>query len=95
MAEDPEEVLPQHRRAAGLRVEEVRAEEAVEQQHHLRRGERRQSKQDRIHTTSSSQTNSGMRHSVMPGQRMQNTVVMRFAAVAMLPMPLTSRPTIQ
>ena len=36
VAEDPEEVLPQHRRAAGLRVEEVRAEIAVEQQHDLR-----------------------------------------------------------
>jgi hypothetical protein len=31
----------------------------------------------------------------MPGQRMQNTVVTRLAAVAMLPTPLTSRPTIQ
>ena len=31
MAEDPEEVHPQHGRAAGLRVEEVRAEVAVEQ----------------------------------------------------------------
>ena len=47
------------------------------------------------HTTSSSQTNIGMRQSVMPGQRMQNTVVTRLAAVAMLPTPLTSRPTIQ
>ena len=41
MAEDPEEVLPQHGRAAGLRVEEVRAEVAVEQQHDLRGGQRR------------------------------------------------------
>ena len=36
VAEDPEEVLPQHRRASGLRVEEVRAEIAVEHQHDLR-----------------------------------------------------------
>ena len=30
MAEDPEEVHPQHGRSAGLRVEEVRAEVAVD-----------------------------------------------------------------
>ena len=40
MAEDPEEVLPEDRRAAGLRVEEVRAQEAIEQQHDLRRRQR-------------------------------------------------------
>ena len=40
MAEDPEEVHPQHGRAAGLRIEEVRAEIAVERQHDLRGGQR-------------------------------------------------------
>src|SRR5262245_51111889 len=37
MAEDPEEMLPQHRGAAGLRVEEARAEKAVQQKQDLRR----------------------------------------------------------
>jgi hypothetical protein len=40
MAEDPEEVHPQHGRAARLRIEEVRAQVAVERQHDLRRGQR-------------------------------------------------------
>ena len=40
MAEDPEEVHPDDRRTAGLRVEEVAAQVAVDQQHDLRRGQR-------------------------------------------------------
>ena len=40
VAEDPEEVHPQHGRAAGLGVEEVRAEIAIEQQHDLGGGQR-------------------------------------------------------
>ena len=46
MAEDPEEVLPEDRGTAGLRVEEVGAEEAVEEEHDLRRRERRDGNQD-------------------------------------------------
>ena len=42
-----------------------------------------------------SQANSGMRPSVMPGQRMQKIVVTMLSAVPMLPTPLTSRPMIQ
>ena len=41
VAEEPEEVLPEQRRAAGLGVEEVRAELAVEQQHDQRGRQRR------------------------------------------------------
>ena len=37
VAEEPEQVLPQERRAAVLHVEEVRPEVAVEQDHHQRR----------------------------------------------------------
>ena len=40
MAEDPEEVHPDDGRAAGLRVEEVAAQIAVDQQHDLRCGQR-------------------------------------------------------
>src|SRR5258708_4678248 len=42
MPENPEEVLPEYCGAAGLGIEEVRAEEAIEQEHHLRRGKRSQ-----------------------------------------------------
>ncbi len=40
MAEDPEEMHPEHGRAAGLRIEEVAAEVAIDNQHDLRGGER-------------------------------------------------------
>ena len=96
VAEDPEEVLPQHRRAAGLGVEEVRAEEAVEEQHDLRRGERRQGEQD-LEADHQHQPDE-QRHAAAascPGSACMKTVVIRLAAVAMLPTPLTSRPTIQ
>ena len=46
MAEEPEEVLPEHRAAARRWIEEVGAELTVEQQHHQRRGERRQGADD-------------------------------------------------
>src|SRR5882672_31530 len=42
MTENPEEVLPQNSGAAGLGIEEVRAEESSEQEHHLRGGKRSQ-----------------------------------------------------
>ncbi len=41
MAEDPEEVHPDDSRAAGLGIEEVPPQEAVDQQHDLRRGQGR------------------------------------------------------
>ena len=41
------------------------------------------------------QANSGMRSSVMPGQRMHKIVVRMFSAVPMLPKPLTRMPMIQ
>ena len=50
MAEDPEEVHPQNGRAAGLRVEEMRAEVAVEHQHDLRRGQRADGDEDQAAT---------------------------------------------
>src|SRR5580692_10252944 len=40
VAEDPEEVGPEEGGAAGLRIEEVAAEVAVNDEHGLRRGER-------------------------------------------------------
>ena len=40
MAEDPEEVHPDDGRAAGLGVEEMPAQVAIEQQHDLRGGQR-------------------------------------------------------
>ena len=40
MPENPEEVHPDHGRASRLRVEEVSAQIAVDQQHDLRRGQR-------------------------------------------------------
>ena len=46
MAEDPEEVHPENGRAAGLGIEEVRAQIAVEHQHDLRRGERADGDED-------------------------------------------------
>ena len=46
VAEVPEQVLPQDRVAAVAHVEEVRAEIAIDQQHGLRRGERRNRRQD-------------------------------------------------
>ena len=40
MSEDPEEMHPDHRRTSGLRVEEMSAQVAIDQQHDLRRGQR-------------------------------------------------------
>ncbi len=92
MAEDPEEVHPEHRRAAGLSVEEMAAEIAVDQQHHLRGGERSDGDQGQPADHSMSQTNSGMRISVMPVQRMETMVAMMLMAVPSVPNPLTMRP---
>ncbi len=61
MAEDPEEVHPDDGRAAGLRVEEVAAQVAVDQQHDLRGGQRRDDDQNQAAMTRFSQANSGMR----------------------------------
>ncbi len=36
MSEDPEEMLPQNRRTAGLRIEKVATQKPVNQQHDLR-----------------------------------------------------------
>ena len=38
MSEDPEEVHPQHGRAAGLRIEEMASQIPIDQQHDLCRG---------------------------------------------------------
>ena len=46
MAEDPEEMHPEDSGAAGLRVKEVRAEEAIEREHDLGSGERRDDDED-------------------------------------------------
>ena len=75
MAEEPEQVLPQQRVAALGRVEEVRADQPVEDQ-------RRCSpsitagiaKMIMNAVTSIAQTNSGMRLSDMPGARSLKTV---------------------
>jgi hypothetical protein len=40
MAEEPEEVLPQHGLSSAARIEEVAAELSVDEEHHERRGER-------------------------------------------------------
>ena len=42
-----------------------------------------------------SQTTSGMRPSVMPGQRMHSVVVTTFTAAPMLPNPATRSPMVQ
>ena len=74
MPEDPEEVHPEYGGAAGLRIEEVPAEIAIDQQHDLRRGKRRHRDQKTIPAiTRLSQTSSGMRPSVIPGHRMQGS----------------------
>ena len=46
MPEEPEEVLPEDRVASGLGVEEVGAQEAVEEQHDLGCGQGRQGDED-------------------------------------------------
>ena len=46
MAKEPEEVLPEDRIPTGLGVEEMRAQEAIEEQHHLGGGEGRHGQQD-------------------------------------------------
>ena len=48
VAEEPEQVLPQQRRAALGRVEEVRPEVAVQQQHRDRGGQRREREDDQV-----------------------------------------------
>ena len=68
MAEEPEEVLPEDGRATGLRVEEVRAQEAIEQQHDLGGRQRRQDDERHARTIARIiHTKRGMRPSVMPG----------------------------
>src|ERR1017187_2229916 len=39
MAEDPEEMHPNHRRSSGLRIEKMSTQVAVDEQHQLRSGE--------------------------------------------------------
>ena len=58
MTEDPEEVHPDHGRAAGLRVEEMSAEVAVDQQHDLRRRQR-----------ADGEDNQDRHHEVQPGEQ--------------------------
>ena len=58
MAEDPEEVHPDDGRAAGLGVEEVAAQVAIDQQHDLRRRQRRDDDQDQARN-----------HQVQPGKQ--------------------------
>ncbi len=90
MAEDPEEVNPDDCGAAGLRVEEVAAQVAIDQQHDLRGRERRDRDQHQCrHHQVLSQTKSGIFRSVMPLQRMVNVVAMIFTAAPMLPNPRT------
>ena len=85
VTEDPEEVHPDHGRAAGLRVEEMSAQIAVDQQHDLRSRERADGKQHQAghHQVQPDQ----QRHlsSVIPGQRMHKIVATILIAVPMLP----------
>jgi hypothetical protein len=69
MPEEPEEVLPQDRIACGFGIEEMRAEEAVQQQHDLGGSKRRQGDQDLKATTQHIQTNRGIRARVIPRVR--------------------------
>ena len=77
MAEEPEQVLPQQRVAAFGRVEEVRADQPVEDQRacspSITAGI---AKMTMNAVTSIAQTNSGMRSSDMPGARSLKTVTM-------------------
>ena len=77
MAEEPEQVLPQQRVAALGRVEEMRADQPVEDQEAcsatITAGIAKMIMND---VTSIAQTNSGMRLSVMPGARSLKMVTM-------------------
>ena len=82
MPEDPEEVHPQHSRAASLRVEEMRAKIAIDRQHDLRRRQRTQRNEHQAtgHQRSARRT-AAWRNIFIPGQRMQIVVVTMFSAV--------------
>ena len=89
MPEHPEEMLPQHRVAARLRVEEVRAQKAIEQQHDLRGRQRRHGDQNLAGDHEAASTPSrASATSVIPFARMLRTVAMTLMAVMVLPMPL-------
>ena len=87
VAEEPEEVLPHDGGRARLRVEEVRAQEAVEQQHDLGRRERGRMIRVSAEIVRISHTKTGMRPSVIPGPRMVTIVVTMLIAVAIVPDP--------
>ena len=92
MSEDPEEVHPDHRRAARLRVEEMSAQVAVDHQHDLRRRERAHGDQHhaRHHQIQPRQQRHLLRAS-SPGSACTMMVAMILIAVPMLPKPETSR----
>ena len=95
MAEEPEQVLPKNGRAAVLRVEEMRPQIAVEQQHDQRGGQRRNGQQDqhgRPQHGPGEERHLAQRHA---GARMPRIVAMKLTAAAKVPMPLTTRPNAQ
>ena len=76
MSEDPEEVHPEYGGAAGLRVEEVSAQIAIDDQHDLRGGQRaRRRAAPGPPSPDSARRTAASCPSVMPGQRMQRIVV--------------------
>ena len=96
MAEEPEQVLPQHGRAAVLRVEEMCAQVAIEQDHDLRRRQRR--KREQNHETTSQHhpdEEAACASTSCPDSACARMVAMKLTAAAMVPTPLTSRPRIQ
>src|SRR3546814_10915969 len=80
MAEEPEQVLVEHRIAAARRIEEIRAEVAVGQEHRDRAGQAGSASSSRNAVNRTDQTNSGILWSVMPGARMLKMVVMKLIA---------------
>ena len=75
MAEEPEQVLPEQRVAALRRVEEMRADQPVEDQRGARHHDRRHREDHHERDDQHAQTNIGMRFSDMPGARSLKTVV--------------------
>ena len=95
VAEEPEEVLPQERRAAVLHVEEVRPQVAVEQDHRQAGRQRRDGEDDQHRGPEHRPDEEGDLAQGHAGARMARMVAMKLTAAARVPTPLTIRPRAQ
>ena len=95
MSEYPEEVHPEHGRATGLGIEEMAAQIAIDEQHDLRRRQRRN--RDQNHSGHHQVQPRQQRHAaeLHPGHRRHRMVAMMLIAVPMLPKPETSSASVQ